>query len=69
MPQKRKLAVSSTGNYQIFYYSSGYRAIDTEIYIYISCPIQTFTDSRYDFFFNRNSIRNAINAVLFHSSI
>lgn len=35
MPQKRKLAVSSTGNYQIFYYSSGYRAIDTEIYIYI----------------------------------
>lgn len=57
MPQKRKLAVSSTDNYQIFYYSSGYRiaTIDTGIYIrayiYISCPIQTFTESQYDFFF------------------
>lgn len=58
MPQKRKLAVSSTDNYQIFYYSSGYRiaTIDTgilRIYIYIYCPIQTFTDSQWFFFKSR----------------
>lgn len=61
MPQKRKLAVSSTDNYQIFYYSSGYRiaTIDTGIlciYIYIVQfkHLQTLND----FFLNRNNIEH-----------
>lgn len=63
MPQKRKLAVSSTDNYQIFYYSSGYRiaTIDTGIYIRVHIYIYLVQFKHLQtldmiFFLNRNNI-------------